>query len=227
MEVALPAAPLAAASIAVLFGWFCIRLSGVYLAMLTLAFAQILWSIAFQSAWTGGDNGILGVWPAAWLGSKTAYYYFTLALVVLSLLFIRRAIFAPFGYALRAGRDSALRADAIGIDVGRQQWAAFALAGAFAGLAGALHAFHKGSVFPNVLSIPQSVDALVMVLLGGVQTLSGPIVGAAAYHALLAEVMRSTEYWRLIVGAVIVVLVVAFPQGIVGFVQRLARRDGH
>ncbi|HEU5284198.1 MAG TPA: ABC transporter permease [Burkholderiales bacterium] len=227
MEVALPAAPLAAASIAVLFGWFCIRLSGVYLAMLTLAFAQILWSVAFQSAWTGGDNGILGVWPAAWLGSKTAYYYFTLALVALSLLFIRRAIFAPFGYALRAGRDSALRADAIGIDVRRQQWAAFALAGAFAGLAGALHAFHKGSVFPNVLSIPQSVDALVMVLLGGVQTLSGPIVGAAAYHALLAEVMRSTEYWRLIVGAVIVVLVVAFPQGIVGFAQRLARRDAH
>ena len=99
------------------------------------------------------------------------------------------------------------------------------LAGAFAGLAGALHAFHKGSVFPNVLAIPQSVDALVMVLLGGVQTLSGPIVGAAVYHTLLAEVMRSVEYWRLIVGAVIVLLVVVFPEGIVGFAQRRALRD--
>jgi branched-chain amino acid transport system permease protein len=225
MEIALPAAPLAAGAIAVLFGWFCIRLSGVYLAMLTLAFAQILWSAAFQSAWTGGDNGILGVWPAAWVGSKTAYYYFTLALVALSLLCLRRAVFSPFGYALRAGRDSPLRADAIGIDVRRQQWAAFAAAGAFAGLAGGLHAFHKGSVFPNVLSIPQSVDALVMVLLGGVHTLSGPLVGAAVYHTLLAEVMRSLEYWRFIVGAVIVLLVVAFPQGIVGFAQRLASRD--
>ena len=227
MELAVSVAPVVAAATAVLFGWFCIRLSGVYLAMLTLAFAQILWSIAFQSAWTGGDNGILGVWPAAWLASQNAYYYFTLALVVPSLLFIRRAIFAPFGYALRAGRDSPLRAEAVGIDVRRQQWAAFALAGAFAGLAGALYAFHKGSVFPNVLSIPQSIDALVMVLLGGVQTLSGPIVGAAVYHALLAEVMRSTEYWRLIVGTTIVLLVVAFPQGIVGFAQRLMRRDAH
>ena len=226
MELTLLAAPAAAASIAVLFGWFCIRLSGVYLAMLTLAFAQILWSVAFQSAWTGGDNGILGVWPAPWLGSKTAYYYFALALVVLSLLFLRRAIFSPFGYALRAGRDSPARADAIGIDVRRQQWAAFALAGAFAGLAGGLHAFHKGSVFPNVLAIPQSVDALVMVLLGGVQTLSGPIVGAAVYHTLLTEVMRSTEYWRAIVGGVIVLLVVAFPQGIVGSLAGRWARGG-
>ena len=172
---------------------------------------------AVQSAWTGGDNGILGVWPSAWLASKTAYYYFTLALVVGSILFLRRAVFSPFGYALRAGRDSSLRSDAIGIDVGRQQWAAFTLAGGFAGLAGALHAYHKGSVFANVLSIPQSIDALVMVLLGGVQTLSGPMVGAAVYHSLLAEVMRSTEYWRAIVGAVIILLVVAFPRGIVGF----------
>jgi branched-chain amino acid transport system permease protein len=226
MELALFAAPVAAAAVAVLFGWFCIRLSGVYLAMLTLAFAQILWSIAFQSAWTGGDNGILGVWPAQWLSSGSAYYYFTLALVAGSLLLLRIAVYSPFGYALRAGRDSPLRADAIGIDVRHQRWAAFALAGAFAGLAGALHAFHKGSVFPNVLAIPQSVDALVMVLLGGVQTLTGPLVGAAVYHGLLAEVMRSTEYWRAIVGAVIVLLVVAFPHGIVGSLLRRAGRSG-
>jgi branched-chain amino acid transport system permease protein len=221
MPITLVAAPLVAGAVAVVFGWFVIRLSGVYLAMLTLAFAQIVWSVAFQSGWTDGDNGILGVWPGAWLESKTAYYYFTLVLVVAALLFLRRVVFSPFGYALRAARDSAVRSDAIGIDVRRQQWAAFVLAGAAAGLAGVLHAYHKGSVFPNVLAIPQSVDALVMVLLGGLQTLSGPVVGAAVYHSLLAEVMRSTEYWRAIVGTVIVLLVVAFPQGIAGSVRSL------
>jgi branched-chain amino acid transport system permease protein len=220
MEGGMLAAPAAAAVVAILFGWFCIRLSGVYLAMLTLAFAQILWSIAFQSTWTGGDNGILGVWPSAWLGSKTGYYYWVLILVVLCLFLLRRAIFSPFGYALRAGRDSPLRSDAIGIDVRRQQWAAFTLSGAVAGLAGALYVFHKGSVFPTVLSIPQSIDALVMVLLGGLQTLSGPLVGAAVYSELKTELMRATDFWRVAVGASIILLVVAFPQGIVGFIRQ-------
>ena len=215
--------PLVAATVALIVGWFCTRLTGVYLAMLTLAFAQILWSVAFQSAWTGGDNGILGVWPSAWAATPARYYYLTLALCATSLMILRRAVFAPFGYALRAARDSALRAEATGIDVRRQQWLAFALAGGFAGLAGALHAFHKGSVFPNVLSIPQSIDALVMVLLGGLDTLSGPAVGAAAYHFLQTEIMRSTEYWRVILGSVILLLVLAFPDGIVGALGKLSK----
>jgi branched-chain amino acid transport system permease protein len=223
MEAALIAGPLIAAAFALVFGAFCIRLTGVYLAMLTLAFAQILWSVAFQSRWTGGDNGILSVWPSAWASSKVVYYYVVLVLVALSLFALARALFAPFGYALRAARDSALRAEAIGIDVRRQQWLAFAIAGAFAGLAGVLHAFHKGSVFPTVLSIPQSVDALVMILLGGIQTLTGPIVGAAVYHFLQTEIMRTTDYWRIILGAVILLLVVAFPQGIVGYLREAGR----
>jgi branched-chain amino acid transport system permease protein len=222
MAVSLVGAPLAAALVALLFGFFVIRLSGVYLAMLTLAFAQIVWSVAFQSGWTGGDNGVLGVWPGGWIATKTGYYYFTLALVGTGVLLLRRVTFSPFGYALRAARDSAVRSDAVGMDVRRLRWAAFVFAGALAGLSGGLHAYHKGSVFPNVLAIPQSVDALVMVLLGGLQTLSGPLVGAAVYHTLLAEVMRATEYWRAIVGAVIILLVVAFPHGIAGFARRWA-----
>jgi branched-chain amino acid transport system permease protein len=225
MEMNLIAAPLLAAVVAVLFGWFCIRLSGVYLAMLTLAFAQIVWSIAFQSAWTGGDNGILSVWPSAWLASMAGYYYFVLAIVVAGVLALRRAACAPFGYALRAGRDSPLRAEAVGIHVRRQQWAAFAIGGAFAGLAGGLWAYHKGSVFPSVASIPQSVDGLVMVLLGGLQTLSGPLVGAFVYHGLHTEIMRATDYWRVVVGAIIILLVVAFPQGIAGFVRARFQRE--
>ena len=223
MAGGLVAAPLVAAAVALVVGWFCTRLSGIYLAMLTLAFAQILWSLAFQSTWTGGDNGILGVWPSAWAGSPARFYYLTLALCVASLLVLWRAVFAPFGYALRAARDSALRAEATGIDVRRQQWLAFALAGAFAGLAGALHAFHKGSVFPNVLSIPQSIDALVMVLLGGIDTLSGSVAGAAAYHFLQTEIMRSTQYWRVILGGAILLLVLVFPHGIVGSLRTFSR----
>jgi branched-chain amino acid transport system permease protein len=219
------AAPMVAATVALIVGWFCTRLTGVYLAMLTLAFAQILWSVAFQSTWTGGDNGILGVWPSAWAATPVRFYYLTLALCVTSLMILRRAVFAPFGYALRAARDSALRAEATGIDVRRQQWLAFALAGGFAGLAGALHAFHKGSVFPDVLSIPRSIDALVMVLLGGVDTLSGPAVGAAAYHFLKTEIMRSTQYWRVILGGVILLLVLAFPDGIAGALRRFSRAE--
>src|SRR6185436_3184629 len=107
MEAALAAAPLAAAAGAALFGWFCVRLSGVYLAMLTLAFAQIAWSVVYQwDAFTGGSNGLVGVWPASWLASRPAFYLLALALAAGAVWLLRRALFAPFGYALRAARDS-------------------------------------------------------------------------------------------------------------------------
>jgi branched-chain amino acid transport system permease protein len=217
----LTAAPLLAGAGALLFGWFCVRLSGVYLAMLTLAFAQITWSVAFQwQAVTGGDNGILGVWPDGWASPRWVFYYLSLAGCAGGILMLRRIIFSPFGFALRAGRDSPLRADAVGIDVRRVQWLAFALAGTFAGLAGGLYAYAKGSVFPILMAIPRSVDALVMVLLGGVQTLSGPIVGAAVFHALNTEMVRHTEYWRLLLGVSIILLVLIFPMGIAGAFRR-------
>ncbi len=218
MMAALLAAPVVAAAGAVVFGWFCVRLSGVYLAMLTLAFAQIAWSIVFQwDDFTGGSNGIVGVWPAPWLAPKPAYYLLALALCGGAVWLLRRMLFAPFGYALRAGRDSPLRADAIGIDVRRVRWAGFVVAGACAGLAGGLYAFSKGSISPDsTMAVSRSIDALVMVLLGGVQTLSGPIVGAAAFTWLQDVIARSTDYWRAVLGVSILVLVLAFPQGIVG-----------
>ena len=222
MEVALVMAPLVAAIGAVIVGWFCVRLSGVYLAMLTLAFAQIAWAIVYQ--WdnvTGGSNGLIGIWPSAWLSDKTAYYYLTLALVIASVLLLRRALYSPFGYAMRAGRDSPLRADAIGIDVKRVQWIAFVIAGAFAGLAGALFAFSKGSISPESLHVSKSIDGLVMVLLGGVQTLVGGAVGAFSFTWLNDTVARNTEYWRAMVGAIILILVLLFPQGIAGFVRQI------
>ena len=225
MEVALMAGPLLALAGALLSGWFCVRLSGVYLAMLTLAFSQIAWSVAFQ--WdrvTGGSNGLIGAWPAEWLASKPAYFYLVLVLCGAAIALVWRAVYSPFGFALRASRDSPLRAEAVGIAVRDVQWAAFTIAGTLAGIAGALFAFSKGSISPEVLSVPRSVDALVMVLLGGVQTLTGPVWGAGLFTWLEDSLSREIEYWRAAIGAVIVLLVLAFPQGIAGFVkQRFAR----
>ena len=208
MELALALAPLFALAGALVSGWFCVRLSGVYLAMLTLAFAQIAWSIAFQwDSVTGGSNGLIGVWPAAWLASKSAYYYLALGICAASAALLWRALDAPLGYTLRAARDSPLRADAIGIDVRRTQWIAFTIAGTFAGIAGALYAFSKGSISPETLSVPRSVDALVMVLLGGVQTLTGPAWGAALFTWLEDSLARDFNYWRAAMGALILALV--------------------
>ncbi|KRC22623.1 ABC transporter permease [Acidovorax sp. Root217] len=222
MEAALLLAPLAAAAGALIYGWFCVRLSGVYLAMLTLAFAQITWAICYQwDGFTGGSNGLTGVWPAEWLSDKRNYYFLTLALVVGGVLALRRVLFSPFGYALRAGRDSVLRADAIGIDVKRMQWTAFVIAGLFAGLGGALFAFSKGSISPEALHVGKSVDGLVMVLLGGIQTLAGPVVGAVTFTWLHDTVARNTDYWRAMLGAIILILVLLFPQGIAGAIKQL------
>jgi branched-chain amino acid transport system permease protein len=217
MELALIFGPLLAVLGALLFGWFSVRLSGVYLAMLTLAFAQIVWSIVYQ--WddvTGGSNGIFGVWPADWLSSSSAFYYLVLGITLVGVLVLRRILFAPFGMALRAGRDSDLRADAIGIDVKRIQWAAFVVAGLFGGVAGAVFAFSKGGISPEAIGVGRSIDGLVMVLLGGVQTLVGPIVGASIFTWLHDSIARETEYWKAVLGMVILFLVLLFPAGVVG-----------
>jgi branched-chain amino acid transport system permease protein len=225
MELALLAAPLVALAGALLFGWFAVRLSGVYLAMLTLAFAQIVWSVVFQwDDFTGGSNGLVGIWPSERFASKTAYYYLTLVLVGASVWMLRRMLFSPFGYAMRAGRDSPLRAEATGIDVVQVHWAAFAAAGLFCGLAGALFAFAKGTISPEAISVGRSVDGLVMVLLGGVQTLAGPVVGATVFTWLQDTIIRATDYWRAMLGAIVLLLVLAFPQGLAGGALALAAK---
>ena len=225
MEPALLAAPLIAGLGAALFGFFVVRLSGIYLAMLTLALAQIVYAVAFQ--WvdlTGGDNGVVGVWPSRWAAGRTVYYYLALAICVAAILALRRGIYAPFGYTLRAARDSTLRADSIGIDVRMHRWIAFTVAGAAAGLAGGLFAFSKGSIDPTLIAIPMSVDFLVMILVGGLQTVVGPLVGAAFFHAIKDFFLPLTDYWRLMVGLAIIAIVLAFPRGIVGSLGALWTR---
>lgn len=217
MPLAFIAAPMVAILGALIFGWFCVRSQGLYLAMLTFAFAQMVWAVCFQ--WydvTGGDNGLLGIWPAPWASSKTAFYYLTFTLCGSCILLLRYFIFTPFGYALRAVRDQTKRAEALGLNARRLQWFGMGLAGAFAGLAGALFAYSKGSVFPTSLDIHTTLNAMVMTLLGGLNTLSGPLVGSVVYICLESEISRVSELWRLFLGLIILSIVIFFPQGIVG-----------
>jgi branched-chain amino acid transport system permease protein len=220
----LPAALLAgvvlAALGAALLAAFMARLSGVYLAMLTLAFAQIVWAIAYQwDGVTGGSNGLTGIWPPPWLSSPAAYWWLTLACAVLGLAVLARVLASPLGWALRAGRDAPLRAEAIGIPVARLRAVAFVLAGALAGLAGALYAFAKGSIAPESMAVGKSVDALVMVLLGGLHASTGPVIGAAAFAWLPAAAARQAVYCRAVLGGVLLLLTLLFPGGIAGGVR--------
>ena len=156
--------------------------------------------------------------------SRTAYFYLCLTTVAVAVFLLRRMLLAPFGYAMRAARDAPMRAEATGVDVTAVRWAAFVVAGLFCGLAGALHAFAKGSISPETIAVARSVDGLVMVLLGGLQSLAGPVVGAAAFTVLQDEILRATDYWRALLGGVILLLILAFPRGLVGGVTGLARR---
>lgn len=226
MLVALALGPLLAGLGAVVFGWFAVRLSGVYLAMLTLALGQIVWGIIFQ--WddvTGGSNGLLGLWPAPALADKSAYYLLTLIIAIIAIGLLWRALHSPFGYAMRAVRDSPLRAESIGINTHSAQWFGFILAGLVCGLAGALFAFSKGSISPEIIAVGRSIDGLVMVLLGGLQTLVGPIVGASLFTWLEDTIARETDYWRAMLGAVILLLVLLFPGGVAGTLRDLFTRQ--
>ena len=174
-------------------------------AMLTLAFAQIVWSIAFQ--WDSVDRRLerprSASGPRRGSPAERRYYCVRADDRRWRAAFVRTRPHHPFGLALRGVRDSPLRAAAIGIDVARTQWRGFALAGAFAGLAGGLFAFSKGSISPESLAIPRSVDALVMVLLGGLNALFGPLLGAAVFtwlagyararHRILARAARRPD----------------------------------
>jgi branched-chain amino acid transport system permease protein len=202
------------------------RSSGVYLAMLSLAFAQVVWAIASQWVnFTGGDNGLIGL---TFLAESPRWVFQTLllCLCVLSILAFKRLVQSSFGAALQAGRDAPLRAMASGFKVSQLNTQVFFLSAGLAGMAGALWAISKGAVFPSVASIAQSVDALMMVLLGGVHHVWGTLVGSVFLKGLGAEMTRHFEYWRGFLGLVIMLLVVFTPEGMLGtnWTQRLTRK---
>lgn len=221
MAAALAMAPAAAAIGALVFGLVAVRLSGVYLAMLSLAFAQIVWSLAFQwDTLTGGSNGLVGIWPAAAVADKGHYYLLVLILAAAAWALLRWIEGARLGYAIRAARDSQARAEAVGLDVPALRRTALVISGAVAGLAGGLYVYSKGSLSPETLAIPRSVDGLVMVLLGGLASPLGPVLGAGLFTWLQDEAARRIEFWRALVGVVILALVLFAPRGLAGLMRR-------
>jgi branched-chain amino acid transport system permease protein len=208
-------APWIAAAVAMLFASACIRLSGVYLAMLTLAFAQILWSIVYQwDEFAGGSNGLVGIWPEGVFAERRIFALLVLCLLVFSFYLIRRIHQSYWALALRAARDAPLRLQAQGIAKAPLQWFAFVSAAWLAGLAGALFAFSKGSIAPDLLSISRSVDILVMVLLGGLQSVWGPLWGGLSMTVLQDWLARDWDYWRGMLGLLLLGLVLLWPGGL-------------
>jgi branched-chain amino acid transport system permease protein len=238
--LAFPAAGVLAGLFALVFGFFCVRLTRIYFAMLTLAFAQIVWAICFKwNEVTGGEQGMPEIpYPSFdWVdrvaavlpfvgGYRTSdYYYFTCLILVAGCLWIlRRIVASPFGRMLTTIRENAERAEFIGVNVRRYELAAFVIAGIFAGLAGGLFGIFNRGVFPDFAYWTKSSEVLIMTLLGGMGTFLGPAVGAAALIWLNQQIVSYTEYWPLILGTILVILLFVFPGGIAGTVGELWRR---
>ncbi len=226
--IALPAAALGAAFGSLVFGFFCVRLTKIYFAMLTLAFSQIIWAICFK--WndvTGGDQGLPDVpYPdLGWMSSipfledlriSDRFYVVTLLVVMLSLAAMQRIINSPFGLMLKTIRENPERAASIGLDVRRYELAAFVVAGGFAGIAGALFGIFNRGVFADYVYWPKSAEVMIMTILGGIDHFWGPVVGAATLVLLNQETTSYTEYWPFVLGTILLVLLFAFPGGIAG-----------
>ena len=213
----LPAAVLVAALLALVIGFFSVRTSRIYFTMLTLAFAQLVWAVVHKwYDFTGGDNGITGLHPGALWGDPRALYYLALALFVLAYALVGALHRAPFGYALRAIRDNQARAEAVGLSPFGYLLAAFTLSGALAGVAGFLQVAWQRSAFPDFLYWTKSAEAIIAAILGGAQALFGPALGSLVFVELGAFVQSHTEYWPLVLGLVLLVLVLFLPQGLAG-----------
>jgi branched-chain amino acid transport system permease protein len=214
-------------------GFFALRRRGIYFAMLTLAFAQLLYFVAFHLASvTGGDDGLRGI-PAltlgllGWsipLGDPTNFHFFALAWVAVAIVALRRILDSPFGAVLAAIRENTDRAQACGYDVQRVKLASFVFSAAFTGLAGALDALRITVVPVEALYWSTSGQAVLMTLIGGAGTFFGPFVGAGTYLVLQDRLALITEAWPLLIGLIFMGFVLFLPQGIWGTL--LARIDG-
>ena len=209
----------------VVIGFFCLRRRGIYFAMLTLAFAQLLYFVGFHLAdVTGGDDGLRGITVPPLilpgltiaLDQSTTFYYFALALVVLAVAGLKRILESPFGAVLQAIRENSERAVACGYDVERVKWLSFVFYAFFIGLAGALDALRITVVPIESLHWSTSGQVVMMTLLGGAGTFFGPFVGAAAFLVLEDRISVFTESWPLVIGAIFVVFVLFLPKGIWG-----------
>lgn len=214
------AGPPVAALGALVVGFFCIRLTGIYFAILTLAFGELLYYIVFSwYGFTKGDDGVQGLLPPAFFQNDINFYYFTLLVVALAVCLMWRIVNSPFGYILRTIRDNQRRTAFLGINVRAHMLANFVIAGAFAGGAGALWGPFQRSIAPGLLGWEQSGIAVFMALIGGAKFFIGPMLGSIVYTFLHAWVTIYTVYWPLTIGLVILAIVVFAPGGVLSLVE--------
>jgi len=212
------AGPFMAAFVGLLIGMFCVRLTKLYFGMLQISLGSLVWAIAFRwYSFTGGDDGIHGIPLPSLISSTKGAYYFGLILLILCVTVIYLIFKSPFGATLQAIRDNPERCEAIGINVRRHQLIAIVIATFFAGVAGVLFVVVEGSVFPDLLFWVFSLELFIMCLLGGWFTFAGPILGAAIMISLRTFVGIYTEYWTLILGIILILLIFFLPEGVWGY----------
>jgi len=223
--LALAAAILAATLVAAVFALLAVRTSGVYFLLLTLALGMIVWGICLRwTQVTGGENGLRGdIRPAA-LYDHRVFYWVVLAATAVLAFGIWRFVRSPFGLTLRGIRDSESRMRSLGYNVPLHLFIGFTVSGFFAGVAGGIYAFFNNFVSPSTVALTQSVEGLLMTIVGGVGTLFGAFVGAAAIITLENIVSSSTERWQTVLGLTFIVIMIFAPEGIVGKLRILFRR---
>jgi branched-chain amino acid transport system permease protein len=211
--------------LAAVIGFFSIRLTHAYFIMLTLAFAQLVYTVIWKwSSLTGGDDGLIGFGPPHFLEGTVAYYYFTLLIVGVCGYALWCICHSPFGSTLKAIRDNPDRATFVGVNVRAVQLAAFMLAGAFAGIAGVLQSYFNRGMFVNSADFLTSADALVILLLGGSRWFAGPIVGAVVFKLLYITVPNVTVYWQFFLGLVILAVALFLPNGLFSVARGLSQK---
>ena len=211
---------LVAGMIGLIIGYFCVRLRGIYFSILTLAFGQLLFFIIYKwHNFTGGDDGIQGVFPPEYLKSPTAYYYFILIVFLLSAFVLWRLVHSPFGQIMKGMRENSVRTEFLGIHIARYQLITFVIAAALAGLAGAIWVPFYRSVAPFYLMWIKSGEPVMAAILGGPSTFYGPIVGMFIMTFFHAWVLAFTHFWPVIMGTLILIVIFLLPGGILGFAQ--------
>jgi branched-chain amino acid transport system permease protein len=220
LPICLIVSMIAAGICALIFGYFCVRLTGIYFAILTLAFGQLMYYIIFQwYSFTGGDDGLQGIVPPDLLFEATNYYYFTLFIVTAALIAMWYISKSPFGYTMRAIRENADRTRFLGINVRRYMLINFIIAAMFAGLAGGLLGPFNRSVAPDLCNWHQSGIPVFMTVIGGPLGFLGPMIGSVIYTFLMAFVTGFTEYWPLTIGLIIILVVLFMPGGVLGLME--------
>ncbi len=202
---------------AAIFALLAIRTSGVYFLLLTLAMGMIVWGICLRwTSVTGGENGLRGAVKPAWLVDQARFYWFVLAVTALMAAAMWRFVRSPFGLTLRGIKESESRMRALGYDVSLHLFVGFTVSGFFAAAAGALYAFHNSFVSPSTVALGQSVQGLLMAILGGVGTLFGSLVGAMLVISLQNFVSLYTERWSMVLGMAFILAMIFAPEGILG-----------